>query len=50
VADLSEWGGGTEERLAVYERLVAHRLVGGNYVLMLDLWDQLRQQGKITLY
>lgn len=50
VADLSEWGGGTAERIAIYERLVAHRLAGANYVLTLDLWDQIRKQGKVTLY
>lgn len=50
VADLSQFGGGKEERVARYERLVAHRLAGASHVLTLDLYDQLRQDNKIQWF
>lgn len=47
--DLSgpDFGGGAAEHVAKYERIVAHRYKGGNYLLTLKLWDRLRREGKI---
>lgn len=47
--DLSspDFGGGASELVAKYERIVAHRYNGGNYLLTLKLWDRLRREGKI---
>ena len=50
VVDLREFGGAQAERLAVYERVVAHRLAGRNYVMTLDAWDELRRQRRVVLY
>jgi hypothetical protein len=50
VADLTAFGGVAAERIAVYERLVTHRLSGNNHILLLALWDSLRAEGKVTLY
>lgn len=50
VADLTTYGGSASERIAVYERLVAHRLHGSNAVLLLSLWDALRAEGRVTLF
>jgi hypothetical protein len=50
VADLTAHGGSASERIAVYERLVAHRLHGTSNILLLALWDSLRAEKKIILY
>lgn len=50
IADLREFGGKQEERIAIYERIVAHRLAGRNYVMSLDVWDSLRASQRIVIY
>lgn len=50
IADLRSFGGKPDERIAVYERVVAHRLAGQNYVMLLTVWDDLRRQRQVTLY
>jgi hypothetical protein len=50
VVDLREFGGAQEEWLALYERVVAHRLAGGNFVMTLEGWDALRNAGKVVIY
>lgn len=50
VVDLREFDGDQYERLALYERFVAHRLAGKNYIMTLEGWDALRAAGKVVLY
>lgn len=49
-ADLVSFGGTRAERVCLYERLVTHRLKGSNYVMLLEVWDQLRHSGNIHIY
>ena len=50
VADLRAFGGKPDERIALYERVVAHRLAGQNYVMILRVWDDLRDRHLVTLF
>lgn len=50
VIDLREFGGAEHERYVQYERMVIHRLRGGNAILLLDLWDRLRRENKVNAF
>lgn len=53
VADLRAYGGGQEERVALYEKTRLHRLAGQTYAFLVDgpaSYDALMQAGKIVLY
>lgn len=49
-ADLSAFGGSASEWVCFYERLIAHRLNGHNFVMTLGLFGQLRAGGKLHSY
>lgn len=49
-ADLAAFGGGSAERVCIYERLVTHRLKGTNNVLTLELLVGLVRGGLLRAY